>query len=428
MTQLRFEGKSVEEALSKARSACGERAKIVFAQRIKRKSVFGLRTRHHYEIVAEPSLVDREAQEETAVDRSVFAQELRAAVFGGIEADADVDTFERRSTRVERSRAYSEQRSWGEGSGVHGVSDEVEHMIRESDSQLPPYSDHVRVFRRDGSKELRATFSPPPWSGDEERLGDDPEQAEDGLGGIDGSPTSTSEEHRLRERRIEALRGQGWSEVVDFTASPSIIDLRSSEVLLSYVPDASERFHVTDDEPSGGIASSSILNLLHDLPQLSGPTTVIFAGRPGYDQGQSFISLCDIYGVRECDRFIFSSSPDVEVWGASDVYGAEEMDQALEAGRSVAMWIDDTLCGEVAEALTGQDRVLVAQVDLDQPMSLTEEYLVGLPGVQALCAMGAKRSSDPRVVFGLGLPVATVDGKISTVSTWMRLLRRHGEL
>lgn len=431
MTQLRFEGKSVEEAISKARSACGERAKIVFAQRIKRKSIFGLRTRHHYEIVAEPSQSDLVGEASTEVDRSAFAQELRAAVFGGIESNVDRDTFERRSTPMERYRSYGETSSWGESNSVASVEEAIA-TNDERHRQLPPYSDHVRVFRRDGSKELRASFASPPWLDSDEEIGEHSERSIGGFGGSHESPEMSetpevADESVLRDRRIEALRGQGWSEVVDFTSSPSIIDLRSSEVLLSYVPDPAERFHLVDEAPSGGLASSSALSMLHDLPQLSGPTTVIFAGRAGYDQGQTFTSLCEIYGVRECDRFIFSSSPDVQVWGASDAHGAEEMDQALEAGRSVAMWIDDELCSEVAEAFAGQDTVLVAQVDLDQPLSLTEEYLVGLPGVQALCVMGAKHSSDPRPILGLGLPVATVDGKVSTVATWMRLLRRHGE-
>lgn len=401
-TQLRFAGKSVEEALAKARSQCGPGAKIVFAQKVKTKGVIGFGKAYRFELVVENTLPAAEQNE----GHSLFAEELRLALRDAPLPPEEFDTFisSRRTSPLDRYRQSEQLAPLPEQDFCAIVEPPLEV---EASTERP---EHVRVFKRDGTSALTRQVGPPPWvpcSESTETVSLSPFAAP--FGGL-----LDAEDDRFR-----SLRSGAWAGLVDSRVDPLIIDL-TRQRSLTWGPVRSQ------DKLEASTRDDNPFHALHDLPCLYGQTIVIFAGRRSFEQGRTFSSVCEIYAVDGRDRFSFSSSTEVEIWCPDNQRGPAEMLETLERGRSIGVWVDDNECAAVLEAFDGHRCVVIAQVDLSQGVEENQPYLASLPLVSALSLSGVRKSERPAAAFELGLPVATVDGRISTESTWITLMISKG--
>jgi hypothetical protein len=409
-TQLRFEGRSIEEAMGKARNVCGPDAKILFARRISTKGILGLGAKYRFEVVAEPPHTPVPAAE-----HHQFAAELRDALRFDATRTGVTPPVSKKKSPFER---YAEAASLADEPIEHEMADRSAGMITTTGEEAPP---RVRVFKRDGSKAISGSVTPPPWHGSSSVTAGSSDQDEEVVEGE--LEIMESETYGSGVDRFRTVRSSGWSGLVDLASAPAIIDLTANDPVLRFEPTESPRELYPAVSPTKYALS---LELLHEIPTAAPGTVIIFAGRESYDQGQTFLSLASSYGVRESDQFVFGSSTDVVIWGHREADDPRELLASLDLGRTVALWVDDVAVKDVMEALSDYPILVFGQVDVAAPISESERYLSELPAIDGLCLSGMARADDPLAVLGLGVPVATIDGRVSTVGAWVRLLAMKG--
>jgi hypothetical protein len=140
--QLRFNGKSIEEALAKARAALGEGVRLVAAERVSKPGFVGKRV--SFTVVVEPPT--------TPISAPGFAAALRNVLVNAgprASAPADADEYDYRSVQDELAKSY--------GSTAVGSSDAVPTNV------TPPMAT-PKVFRRDGKVTKMTNVVAPNWS------------------------------------------------------------------------------------------------------------------------------------------------------------------------------------------------------------------------------------------------------------------------
>lgn len=396
--------------MGKARSVCGPDAKILFARRISTKGVFGLGAKYRFEVIAEPPNVPTPATE-----HHQFAAELRDALRFDATRTGVTPPVMKKKSPFER---YAEAAALVEEPVEHAMAESSAEMITTTGGDVPP---RVRVFKRDGSKAITGSVTPPPWH-DSSNVGSSLHDQDDEV--VEGELEEVDPEaYGSGVDRFRTVRSSGWSGLVDLASAPAIIDLTASEPVLRFEPTESPK----ELYPAPSHTKYALsLELLHELPSAAPGSVIIFAGRDGHDQGQTFLSLASSYGVRESDQFVFGSSTDVVIWGHREADDPRELLASIDLGRTVALWVDDVAVSDVMEALRDYPILVFGQVDVAAPISESERYLSELPAIDGLCLSGMARADDPLAVLGLGVPVATIDGRVSTVGAWVRLLAMKG--
>lgn len=140
--QLRFNGKSIEEALAKARAALGEGVRLVAAERVSKPGFVGKRV--SFTVVVEPPT--------TPISAPGFAAALRNVLVNAgprPSGPADADEYDYRSVRDELAKSY--------GSTSAGSSDAAPTNV------TPPMAT-PKVFRRDGKVTKMTNVVAPNWS------------------------------------------------------------------------------------------------------------------------------------------------------------------------------------------------------------------------------------------------------------------------
>ena len=140
--QLRFNGKSIEEALAKARSALGESVRLVSAERVIKPGFVGKRV--SFTVVVEPPTVPISAPGFAAALRNVL-------VDAGSQppTPADADEYDYRSVQDELARSY-------------GSTDSGSQYV--SSTNVKTSIGVSKVFRRDGKVTSSANVVAPNWS------------------------------------------------------------------------------------------------------------------------------------------------------------------------------------------------------------------------------------------------------------------------
>ena len=140
--QLRFNGKSIEEALAKARAALGEGVRLVAAERVSKPGFVGKRV--SFTVVVEPPT--------TPISAPGFAAALRNVLVNAgprPSGPVDADEYDYRSVRDELAKSY--------GSTSAGSSDAAPTNV------TPPMAT-PKVFRRDGKVTKMTNVVAPNWS------------------------------------------------------------------------------------------------------------------------------------------------------------------------------------------------------------------------------------------------------------------------
>lgn len=374
----------------------------MFAHKVKTKGVIGLGKTYRFELVVESVLP---AVEESK-GHSLFAEELRSALREVLIPAEKFDTFvsSRRMSPLDRY-IQSEQLAKSPEQDISAVDEPTEN--RDVPMERP---EHVRVFKRDGTSALTREVGPPPWI-----------PCADATETVSLNPFATPREGSfdVEDDRFRSLRSGAWAGLVDSRAKPMIIDL-TRQRSLAWGPGQAQ------ENSQGATRDDNPFHALHDLPYLYGQTIVVFAGRHFFEQGRAFNSVCEIYAVDGADRFSFSSSAEAEIWCPDNQRGPAGMLEALEGGRSIGLWVDDNDCAPVLQALDDYHCVVIAQADLSHGAEESRPYLASLPFVSALSLSGVRKTQRPAEAFEFGLPVATVDGRISTESTWITLMISKG--
>jgi hypothetical protein len=201
--QLRFNGKSIEEALAKARAALGDSVRLVAAERVSKPGFVGKRV--SFTVVVEPPT--------TPISAPGFAAALRNVLVNAgaqTSAPADADEYDYRSVQDELAKSY--------GSTDVGSSDTSPTNV-DTPMAIP------KVFRRDGKVTETANVAAPNWS---TLNGSTPTIKP--AKGIDGDETELVEA-AWRAVTGELSRGSFLSEridamVVNLSGDAPVVDLR----------------------------------------------------------------------------------------------------------------------------------------------------------------------------------------------------------
>lgn len=138
--QLRFNGKTIEEALAKARAALGEGVRLVAAERVSKPGFVGKRV--SFTVVVEPPA--------TPVSAPGFAAALRnVLVNAGPRVSTSADESDYRSVQDELAKSY-ESPSMGSLSAEPSIA--------------TPATSAPKVFRRDGKVTKMTNVAAPNWS------------------------------------------------------------------------------------------------------------------------------------------------------------------------------------------------------------------------------------------------------------------------
>jgi hypothetical protein len=138
--QLRFNGKSIEEALAKARAALGEGVRLVAAERVSKPGLVGKRV--SFTVVVEPPT--------TPVSAPGFAAALRNVLVNvGPRTSTSADESDYRSVQDELAKTY-ESTAMGPSSAAPTIA-------------TPPTAT-PKVFRRDGKVTKMTNVVAPNWS------------------------------------------------------------------------------------------------------------------------------------------------------------------------------------------------------------------------------------------------------------------------
>ena len=370
--QLKFDGATVEEALAKARAACGASVRVVFARRLaRRRGMLPLGPRQRFELVVEaPSPEDFEPER-----LSLFASQLREAV---ASAPAPARTEARTRNAIASYKAAG-----GECDGVAGAP------IREPAGAMAwPEPDHIigagaRVYGPGGPKPLAIEPRRPSW-------GLLPSEAR-GPATTPGPPGRKAPcDDELISETIAGLMG---------------LELESGG----------------NARPQAAVPASMILDLigLCELPPLDRPVAIILTTTTP-DGESEFETLVDSFNI-----------PMDSAWDLRKERLRATMERGFDPellrnhlidGLSFAANVDASLEEEWRSLFAPTHRVLAAlQVCGSWDREHLEKVVSRSTAPDVLAVNGETSRFDLEGLMALRLPFATLNGRPSTLAAWLRI-------
>ncbi|MDA8115776.1 MAG: hypothetical protein M0000_00040 [Actinomycetota bacterium] len=370
--QLKFDGATVEEAMAKARAACGASVRVVFAKRVARKRgmlPFGAKQR--FELVVEaPSPEDFEPER-----LSMFASQLRQAVAAAPSASGSVTEARTRNAIASYMEAS------GEAAGLPAHRAEPIPPARVRLEAAPPLGG-ARVYGPAGSKPLAIEPRRPNWG----TLSPEGEEA---------LPTIRKERPAregadLVSETIAGLMGLECEEATQAPVQPSV--------------------------PASVLAG---LISLCELPPIDRPVAVILTtGTP--EGAMEFEALVDAFRIPMESAWDLRKESLRETMASG--FDPELLRDHLLAGASFAAHVDPAMEDEWRSLFSPTHRVLsTLQVDGAWDTARLEAALASSPNADALAVSGDSSLFDIEALLALGLPFATLNGRPSDLAAWISI-------
>ncbi|MDA8210073.1 MAG: hypothetical protein M0Z92_13890 [Actinomycetota bacterium] len=370
--QLKFDGATVEEAMAKARAACGTSVRVVFAKRRARKrGILPLGAKQRFELVVEaPSPEDFQPER-----LSLFASQLRQAVTAPPPPVATA-TGARTRSAIASYRAVT-----GEAAEVQAHPAESDHPDRPW-AEAAPALGGARVYGPGGSKPLAIEPRRPSW----------------------GSLSPGAEEPASPAR--EERRGLNRSAQV----SEAIAGLMGLQI---------ERPRNPHDQPSVPASVLAGLISLCELPPIDRPVAVtLTTSTPEGD--------AELEALVDAFRIPMESAWDLRKESLRETmrngFEPELLRDHLLGGASFAAHVDAAMQDEWRSLFTPTHKVLsTLQVDGSWDMARLEATLASHPDVDALAVSGDPSRFDIEGLLALGLPFATLNGRPSNLASWLSI-------
>ncbi|MDA8263153.1 MAG: hypothetical protein M0Z47_10035 [Actinomycetota bacterium] len=369
--QLKFDGDTVEQAMAKARAACGASVRVVFARRLARKrGVLPFGPRQRFELV-----VEAPTPEDFQPERlNLFASRLREAV-----ASAPAPTA--RTESRTRNAIASYRAAGGESSTEMDVQIDEPASAEAWPGPAWTGGTGARVYGPGGPKPLAIEPRRPSW-------GTLPPQTE--------------------------VRAATW-------ARPGQDDPVQGELLSEAIAGLMglERPSAESTRQQASVPASVIIDLIRlcELPPLDRPVAVILTTTTP-DGESEFETLVDTFNI-----------PMDSAWDLRKErlratmqrgFDPELLRNHLVDGVSFAAHVDAAMEEEWRALFSPTHRVLSAlQVHGSWSAERLTEVSAASPAPDVLAVSGEGSSFNLEGLMALGLPFATLNGRPSTLAAWL---------